>query len=171
METERIEYLRKNGRKHGKKKGVLWCGIDPDNEDGVLVGFSLCHAIDDFDVISKGSNIDRYGNVKIITERVPGFGLNVARERGDKWRFHSAFFVQNSHNEEELEAAEDYEIPFELVSYENPDPANIVEIPPSIIDRLRTFLIRCKKYYKDKTFPEWADAVLQGDETSVYDPN
>lgn len=149
MEVERIEYLRKSNRKQGKKKGVLWCGIDPDNADGVLVGFSLCHSIDEFDVKIRGK----------YRERVPGFGLSVAKERGDKWRFHSAYFVQNSYTEYELNVF-DLDLP---VLYENPDPATIVEIPPSIEDRLRTFLVRCKKYYKDKMFPEWCEAILQND--------
>lgn len=142
METERIEYLRK---RNGVKKGALWCGIDMDNYDSVIIGFSLCHSIDKYDHING--------------KRQAGFGLDIARNRGDKWRFHRGYFIQVSH----------FENKWERLTFENPDTRTIVEIPPSIFDRLRTFIIRCKKYYKDKTFPEWADAILQEDEEIVED--
>jgi hypothetical protein len=145
MEIERIEYLRRSGRKKGKKKGVLWCGIDSDNEDGVVVGFSLCHSIDEFDYVNG--------------QRKPGFGLEIAKDRADKWRFHSEYFVQKSYSEEELEIGLQNG---GITLYINPNPSTIVEIPPSVIDRLAEFLVRCKKYYKDKEFPDWCESVLKG---------
>ena len=134
MEMSRIEYLRKNGRKRGHKKGVLFCGIDLDNDQSVVLGFTLCHSIDRFDYIND--------------QRVPGFGLETAKLRAEKWKFHTDYFIQNSHTEKELDSG--------VITYIiNPDNGSVVEIPPSIIDRLKTFIERCRKYYKDKEFPNW----------------
>lgn len=155
MEFELIEYLRKSGRKpkrdddgkiiiKGKgtgrqKKGVLFCGVNPNDENSVIMGFSMCNKIDDFDYVNG--------------QYEPGFGLNLAKERAEKWSSYTGFFVQNSWTEEEIEGPDD------LVAYVNPDTTCIVEIPPSIFDKLQVFIQRCKRYYQDKNFPEWVKKV------------
>lgn len=143
MEVQRIEYIRKNGRKKGRKKGVMWCGIDNDNPDNVLMGFSLCSALDQFDWIDG--------------KHVPGFGLELAQKRGEKWADHTDYFVQKSYTEPML-CDDEPEIYFK-----NPNSQAVVEIPPSIMDRLKTFIVRCKKYYKDKNFPLWVDKIANKD--------
>lgn len=141
MEQQRLEYIRKNGRRKGRKKGVLFCGIDPDDDQSVIIGFTLCHAVDRFDYI-KG-------------QRVEGFGLETAKLRADKWKFHTDFFVQKTFTEDELEDG------FKLFVYLNPDKQSIVEVPPSVMVRLKTFIERCRKYYKDKDFPTWIQKIEQ----------
>ena len=145
MELQRIEYIRKNGRKKGRKKGVMWCGVDNDNPDNVLMGFSICNSIDQFDWID-GRNI-------------PGFGLELAQKRGEKWSEHTDYFVQKSYSEPMLYGG-DSEF---LYYFKNPNPQTVVEVPPSIMDRLKTFIVRCKKYYKDKNFPLWVDKIANRD--------
>jgi hypothetical protein len=143
METERIEYLRKNGRKKGKKKGVLWCGIDDSDPDSVMIGFTLCNSIDRFDYIEG--------------KPVPGFGAEIAKKRADKWKNHTEYFVQKSYTQSQLYFDDDVDI----LMYKNPNPQEVVEVPPSIVDRLKTFIERCKRYYKDKDFPQWCENVIQ----------
>jgi len=157
MRTQRIEYIRKNDRwskeqnkyrSKGEKRGVLYASIDPINPNAVIVGFSLCNKLDRFDYIK--------GN------REPGFGMDLAAERAIKWANHTDFFVQNSFNEMEIEDSFNGDI--ELTMKENPDTKRVVEVPPSIIGRLEIFIERCKKYYKDKKFPEWVEKVAVGEE-------
>lgn len=139
METQRIEYLRKNGRKKGRKKGVLFCGIDPDDANKVMLGFTLCSNLDRFDYID-----DR---------PVKGFGLETAKKRAIKWKNHEDYFVQNSFTERMFARGDD------LGFLVNPDIAKVVELPPSIMKRLKVFIERCKKYYKDKEFPKWVNNI------------
>ncbi len=143
MEQQRIEYIRKNGRQKGRKKGVLFCGIDPDDPQSVIMGFSLCHSVDRFDYISG--------------QRMPGFGLDTAKLRAEKWRFHNAYFVQKSFPEAELIDGDG------LYKFVNPDSKQVVEVPPSVMVRLRTFIERCRKYYKDKDFPAWIEMIEKAD--------
>lgn len=145
MEQQRIEYIRKNGTNKGRKKGILWCGIDPDDDKSVIMGFTLCHSIDRYDFP---------GGV-----REAGFGMNLAQIRAEKYRFHTDYFVQKTFTEFDIYGADDDE----LVRIKNPDYKSIVEIPPSVMVRLKTFIVRCKKYYKDKEFPVWINKIEAGD--------
>jgi len=182
METQKIEYVRKNGgvatkielddgsiqtvkRSKGQKRGVMFCGIHPDDEKSVIVGFSMCNKMDTFDYVG--------------SERKPGFGLEIAKERAFKWSDHTSYFVQKSWTREQIE---DDECP--LLYFVNPnllheddddfDKYNttelLVEIPPSIVKPLVKFIGRCKKYYKDKDFPEWANNLQLGNRYSRYLP-
>lgn len=143
MEKQRLEYIRKNGRKNGRKKGVLWCGVDPDDAKSVIMGFTLCHSIDKYD--HPGGS------------RENGFGLKLAQIRAEKFRFHTDYFVQRTFTERQI-----YNDNNELMQYVNPDTKSIVEVPPSVMVRLRTFIERCKKYYKDKEFPKWIERIESG---------
>jgi hypothetical protein len=143
---EKIEYIRKNGRRKGHKKGVLFCGIDPDDDQSVVIGFTLCNSLDRFDYIKN--------------QRVEGFGLETAKLRADKWKFHTDYFVQETFTEEELFHAEEGDL--DLMVYENPDHSSVIEIPPSVMRRLKSFIIRCERYYKDKEFPLWVKKVKEG---------
>jgi hypothetical protein len=149
MELSRIEYIRKNGGQSvkqddgttkrvskGQKKGVLYCGIDENDPNSVNVGFSLCNKIDRFDYING--------------KPVKGFGIKTAKERAEKWNLFTEFFVQKSWTEAQLENDDE-----DLLFIINPNPQQVVEIPPSIVAPLLRFIDRCKKYYKDKEFPEW----------------
>ncbi len=144
MEQMRIEYIRKNGRQKGRKKGVLFCGIDPDDNQSVILGFSLCHSIDRFDYIAG--------------QKSPGFGLETAKLRAEKWRFHTEYFVQRTFTEADINNED-----LELMVIINPDPKQVVEIPPSVMVRMKSFIERCKKYYKDKDFPAWIQKIEAGE--------
>ena len=139
-----IEYLRKNGRKQGRKKGIMFCGIDPEEGNRTIIGFSVCHKTDRFDYMG-------------CTEKKIGHGLEMAKQRAYKWADYDNFFIQTSHHEDVIFLNED------LFYYENPDPSNVVEIPPSVYPFLRKFIIRAKKYYKDKIFPVWAEDIADGE--------
>jgi hypothetical protein len=164
MEQERIEYMRKNGgmsvklesddetdpkfvrRSKGEKRGVLFCGIHPDDEDSVIVGFSLCNRIDTFDVVSG--------------ERRKGFGLQMARDRALKWSNHTDYFVQVSWTENEIDDTKNtlsYLLNPNRLDEDDPNYNElVVEVPPSVEKNLRRFIQRCKRYYQDKEFPVWA---------------
>ena len=150
MELYRIEYIRKNGRSKGKKRGVLYCGVDPYDPDSVVVGFSLCNPIDRFDYTKD--------------VRRPGLGLEIAKARGEKWKNHDNYFVQNSFTQEIF-----LDATVNLIYLINPDPEQIVEVPPSVVKQLRTFIGRCKKYYKNKDFPVWINK-LEKDEPLEVQP-
>jgi hypothetical protein len=145
MKAELIEYIRKNGRNKGRKKGVLFCGIDPSNSQKAVVGFTLCNNIDRFDYIND--------------KPAKGFGLETAKSRAEKWANHTDFFVQNSFTEKMIEDED-----FTLLVFINPDKQKIVEIPPSVVGKMKIFLERCRRYYKDKVFPEWIEKFEKGDE-------
>ena len=147
MEIAKIEYIRKNNRKKGRKKGVLFCGIDSDDPNSVIVGFSLCNSVDRFDYING--------------KPVPGFGKETAALRADKWKLNTEYFVQRSYTEAEIDRYEDGEL--ELHQYINPEPQEMVEIPPSVAGKLKVFIQRCKRYYKDKEFPEWIEKFERGE--------
>lgn len=149
----RIEYIRKNDgfRKvegsdekrmvtRGEKKGVLYCGIDPNDAENVVMGFSLCSPLDRFDYIGG----DRHEK---------GFGVKTAKGRAEKWSLYDNFFVQNSFTEKMIFDGDD------LLLLLNPNPQEVVEIPPSIMPRLKTFIERCRRYYKDKEFPIWVTKI------------
>lgn len=163
---ELIEYVRKNGRKARRnedghviiknnglgrqKKGVLYCTIDPSDEDKVIVGFSLCNKLDQFDFINN--------------QYTPGFGLELAQIRAEKWAKYNGYFIQNSWTEEEIKEE------VGLYLYENPIPdkddpnaMRLVEIPPSIYRNVREFIVRCRRFFKDKNFPEWVEKVEKND--------
>lgn len=142
---EKIEYIRKNNRKIGRKKGVLWAGINPHDGNSVIVGFTLCHSVDRFDYISK-------------RKKIKGFGLKTAKIRAEKWRDHDNYFVQKTYNEEEFEKALEEE-DVEILKYVNPDKKSTVEVPPSVMVKLKPFIERCRKYYKDKKFPIWINKI------------
>lgn len=174
MEICKIEYLRKNGgvavkledgtfvrHSKGKKRGVLFCGIHPDDADSVIVGFSMCNKLDEFDFVN-----DR---------RKPGFGLNIAKDRALKWTNHTDYFVQYSWTEDQISNPD-----IELLYLINPNLLNkdnidytedlIIEIPPSIEKQLRSFIQRCKRYYQDKDFPVWANKLEEGKSYTGYIP-
>ena len=140
MEQFRLEYIRKNNRSKGKKKGVLYCGIDPEDVNNVIVGFSLCNTVDRFDYIGG--------------KPVKGFGLDTAKQRAEKWSLFTEYFVQKSWTEDEID-----DETHALLMIKNPNPQQVVEIPPSVLAPLKRFIDRCRKYYKDKEFPEWVRKV------------
>jgi hypothetical protein len=144
---QKIEYIRKNNRKNGRKKGVLWAGIDPSNKDQVIIGFTLCHSIDKFDYIN-GS------------KKAKGFGLETAKVRAEKWKHHSNYFIQKTYTEEQLDKAAADEI--KISKFINPGDG-CVEVAPSVLVRLKPFIKRCRKYYKDKGFPIWVGKIEMGE--------
>lgn len=140
---QKIEYIRKNNRKNGRKKGVLWAGIDPKNKDEVIIGFTLCHSIDRFDYIN-------------ITKKNKGFGLKTAKIRAEKWKWHDCYFIQKTYTEEQFVSNLD------ILKYINPNNKMCVEVAPSVLVKLKPFIERCRKYYKDKGFPEWIEKIENG---------
>jgi hypothetical protein len=130
-------------RSKGEKRGVLFCGVHPDDHQSVIVGFSLCNKMDDFDVVNG--------------ERRKGFGLGIAKERALKWTNHTDFFVQLSCTED---AIMDFSKP--LMRIDNPNSDEVVEIPPSVVKPLHAFIERCQRYYQDKDFPVWVQNFKEG---------
>ncbi len=162
---EIIEYIRKSGRKpkrddDGKiivkgngagrqKKGVLYCGINPENPTSVMIGFSMCSKMDQFDYVNG--------------QHEPGFGLDLAKERADKWATFTGYFVQNSWTEDQIEGGDD------LIGFVNPNTKCVVEVPPSIIGPLKDFTKRCRRYFQDKEFPLWIEKVEQDDPEEIIE--
>ena len=89
--------------------------------------------------------------------------LDLAIARAEKWANYSGYFVQTSWTEDDIEDGED------LFKYENPNPREIVEVPPSIIKPFKKFIQRCKRYYQDKEFPEWIEAIESNKPVSDLD--
>jgi hypothetical protein len=157
---DKIEYIRKNGGmsvkiesednseprfirvSKGEKKGVLFCGVHPEDPKSVVIGFSLCNKMDKFDVVNG--------------KKRNGFGLEMATKRAVMWSNHIDYFIQRSWTEEQLFETEP------LGYFVNPNPKEVVEIPPSIAQQLQVFIERCKKYYKDKEFPVWTENIRMG---------
>ncbi len=137
---QKIEYIRKNNRKNGKKKGVLWAGIDPKDKEQVIIGFTLCHSIDRFDYIN-------------TNKKAKGFGLDTAKVRAEKWKQHNSYFIQKTYTEEDIVNN------VEILKYVNPNNKSCVEVAPSVLVKIKPFIERCRKYYKDKGFPEWIEKI------------
>lgn len=162
-ENERIEYIRKSERiarkENGKikcnkgrdKKGVMYCGVNPLNPDSVEIGFSVCSSLDQFDYING------------VKEE--GFGINLAKTRASKWAKHEDYFIQNSFTENDIYDFQNRKI--NLFRKINPNTKTVVEIPPSIFNRFKKFIERCKKYYKDKEFPQWVNNIVENNYLEV----
>lgn len=120
-----------NGKRgRGKLKGVMVAYV-PVGDDVVRIGFSMCHPLDRWDHI-RGVN-------------TPGHGKYIASERADKWVGKTDAFVNRK-----------------VGGRSAVDPEMIkscVIVPDTMYDSLKTFVGRCKKYYKDKRFPVWVDKL------------
>lgn len=116
----------------GKKIGVLFAGIHPNAPGKVMVGFSLLHKNDKFDYVLLGNK---------RPEHIPNFGKRIAAKRAYKWHAH-------------VDTASGY------LPGEDSKNHKIVPIPHSIKEELVKFLDRCKRYYKDKALPGWAELLL-----------
>ena len=159
---EKVEYFRKKGRiikdqihtndldetiviwgdgrrGRGTLKGVMVAYAS--NEDGLVkIGFSMCHPTDKWDHVNGAHN--------------PGWGKQIATDRAEKWISKSNAMVHKN-----MEAAlgvmreglNDAEL---LQSIKNS-----VIIPDTMHGSLKTFVERCRKYFKDKRFPEWVDKL------------
>lgn len=166
---ELIEYVRKSNRKpkrdenghiivknNGRgrqKKGVLYCGLNPNDDNKVVIGFSLCNSIDQFDYINGQCS--------------PGFGLELARIRAKKWAEYNGYFVQNTFTQEEIEEEGLFLYKNPIPDKDDPDAIRLVEVPPSIIKNLSNFIQRCKRYYSKKKFPEWIEGIEKGDDQAA----
>lgn len=154
--NEKVEYFRKKGklvedqihkaddgqkilklgdgkRGRGPLKGVMIAYTNGD-DDIVRIGFSMCHSIDEWD------------HVDGVYQ--PGFGKYIASERSDKWV--SKTKVTNHKTVQsviDVNGGMDDAIKDIL--------KDTVVIPDSMYERFRAFVTRCRKYYKDKQFPEW----------------
>lgn len=77
-----VEYMWRNGDKTKTgvlnrlvKGGVYVAGIHPENPQKVIIGFSVCAKVDEYDTIRTGKG----------WTRKPGFGKEVAAKRAIKW--------------------------------------------------------------------------------------
>jgi hypothetical protein len=85
MESELIQYVRKTTRKtakrgyitRGKKRGVLLATLHPENENRIIIGFSMCHPNDRFNYVD-GLPIDDWGK-----EMAYNRGVKIADSTGD----------------------------------------------------------------------------------------
>jgi len=124
-------------RSKGYKKGVMIAGIDENND--VVIGFSMCHPNDKFDYINGEwtESIDKMFNITkgdyIGGKRVDGFGKEVAIKRAIKWKN------------------------FTGKSYHSADEAShrLIPVPRSIKESFERFCERAIRYYKDKRLPAW----------------
>jgi len=140
---DKIQYLRKNGRNKGKKKGVIVAV--PIDDENLAIGFSLCHVTDRFDYINN--------------QRHTGFGVGLAKKRAVKMIKAKDFVVQNTHTEDQIDKFIDGEGRLMEFVAKTPD---VVVVPPSVMRELKDFIQRCKLYYKDKTFPMWIQKIEAG---------
>jgi hypothetical protein len=122
-------------RTKGIKRGVMIAGINDDNE--VIIGFSLCHKLDLFDHI--GGKL--YGRTYVGGQKSCGFGVDLAMKRAEKWQDRGNCLICGRGKNE---GAGSY------------DPKDTVLVPSSIEDKLCNFVVRCSKYYKEKSMPAWA---------------
>lgn len=131
---EIIEYIRGTNR---HKKGVLYCGIDDNDSNKAIIGFSLCNKRDKFDHIGR--------------KYEPGFGLFLTLNRAQKWATKTDYFIRKdpciiNHLRN-------------FGSINEVSKSNILEIPPSIYENLKKFIRRSKRYFKNKRFPEWVEKI------------
>lgn len=131
---EKDMYVRKHG--YGPKKGIMIADIEPSTGK-VIIGWSLCSPLDEYNVV-KG-------------RRIKDFDKEIAIDRALKFSDHEGYFYQNTFTENDPSE--------KMFQYINPDPKNIVELPPSIETPLRYFIKRVKSYYKDMAIPDWAELV------------
>ena len=139
---EKIQYIRKNGRAKGRKKGVL---IAVPAHSRVFIGFSLMHPSDKFDYVG--------------AVRTKDFGLRLAKKRAFKYKDAKGYCIQKTYTENEISKFVEGEM--ELRSVKGRSNETVV-IPPSVMRDLKPFIERCRLYYKDKIFPAWVVAVENG---------
>lgn len=121
-EHGKLEYIRrgplsKETRKPTKKKGIL---LAYPLIDSVVIGWSLCHPIED----------------KFDAEH----GVQIALDRAISWE-------KNWENKKKTCNS----IDFIHWVYKR--------VPDSIKDELIRFVLKMRKYYKNKTFPEWVEEL------------
>jgi len=123
-------------RTSNEKKGVLFADVQ---DDKIIIGFSLCHSKHDiFDHVDPVYVEGKDGKINVIAKKAPGLGLEIAKDRADKWK--------EKHTYDVINKLDDY------------PPVNCpsVKIPQTIASYLPDFLIGCMKYYKDKPLVDWA---------------
>jgi len=105
------------------------------HKKGVFLAFSM----PDQDTVYIGFSLchkrDRYDYLNGV--RTPGWGKVIAYMRAVKW------------NEKKTSW-----------SFQKTEDSQDVLIPETIAPQLKSFLERCKIYYKDKSLPEWAEGIL-----------
>lgn len=112
-----------------KKVGVFFAGVLKNQPNKVIVGFSLCNPLDDFD---RANNYDG--------KKIKHLGLKKA----------VSFAIKNK----DKKIAVEYNHPF----IPNFDPDDVVVIPYSLFKKnsnIHTFINRIRKRYKDKELPVW----------------
>lgn len=149
-----------NGKKYivkGRQKvGTIISGVDPNDPNKIVLGFSLCNKCDKWDF------------VKDIP--VKDFGLELAWKRALKWVNFSKFeimgnAISNLEIEEyvketglselfqdSMDNLDDMLDDDDSIPDSNPD---MVSIPMSVHLELKKYIISLMKYYKDKTGPVW----------------
>lgn len=137
--TERLDNDGNNipgsGKKSsGIKKGIMIACVDENND--VIIGFSMCHPNDKYDHIDGEWTEDLDGMFNITKgeyiggKRVDGFGKEVAIKRAIKWKnFAGKTYLGTGDR--------------------------LVPVPMSIKETFETFCARATRYYKDKTLPGW----------------
>lgn len=158
---EKVEYFRKKGtiikdqihtdgdetiviwgdgrRGRGRLKGVM-VAYTSDEDGLVRIGFSMCHPSDKWDHISGVHQ--------------PGWGKQIASDRAEKWINKSNAMIHKN-MEAALGVMSEHEDEPELIDLIKKS----VIIPDTMHGSLKAFVERCRKYYKDKRFPEWVDKL------------
>lgn len=122
------------------KIGVMVAGLDPNHEGRVLIGCSMTY---------RGSkkikllDIDEEGREIVKDERVIRIRDEFDRINGKR--------KPGFGKETAFQRAEKW-------AYMDAHKA-IPEIPQTMLRKLPKFIERCKKYYKDKEFPFWTEAI------------
>ena len=76
-----VNVIHEKPKIKNEKIGVFVAGINPENPDQIVVGYSLCSPIDTFDIDPS------------TKEKRPGFGKEIALSRSVRWAERDAIYV------------------------------------------------------------------------------
>ncbi len=143
--NEKIQFVKQNKA----LKGVLFAGIDPDNDDNVVVGFSMANKMD-------------IHNLEVVDGlKLGGFnkeiGLKLAKKRAIDYIgcSESQVFLYK----DETGKREYYPcgkgIMDGVITYSDSEKRMTINIPTTLTKPFVYFIDNCIKYYKGKKFPKW----------------
>ena len=136
-------------RSKGIKRGVFFSALTPGKN--IVIGFSLVHKNDVFDVIGgKWTEMDtRNGHKKmkyVDGEKKEGFGIQLASLRATMWSEYEYYRITQNKDDR--------------VGNTMDPTIQYVFIPQSIKHKLAKFIERCNRYYKGAHLPQWASKFV-----------
>lgn len=142
--NEKVEYFRKRGKIsrdqiHTSPNGDKILKLGGTRGKGPLKGVMIAYTNGDDTLVRIGFSMchsfDKWDHVEGI--HTPGFGKWIATQRGEKWASKERSILSRDVGVSHL--------------------SNAVIIPDSMYESFKKFVDRCKKYFKDKQFPEWIE--------------